>query len=820
LFTGTKYAAKPHYPDMFMNKKHALIAACLLLMVNALHTQILPDSILSQYNREIPQEKLYIHFDNSLYTPGQTVWYKVYLQSTNGPLHVSSNVYVDWFDDNGNIISKSSAPVLRSTSWGNFDIPAGYTGNTLHAIAYTQWMLNFDSSLIYHKKLQVAHFESKNSNTVTLPATASIKFFAEGGDLVAGLASVLAFRVLNADGTPGWAQGSVMNGSGQTVTSFATIHNGMGKLLFTAQPGERYTAEWKDASGNTYHTQLPAAKTSGISFTVKEGSLDRAFHIEWTKDIPQRTQTFTILAHSNQKVVFRARAALAGKQGINGYFPLNRFPSGVVTLTVMDEAQRPVAERIVFVNNEEYRLNTEIRFDTIGLGKRQKNSFEITIPDSLTASLSLAITDGDIITDTTNNIISSLLLSSEIRGYVHNPAYYFTSDEDSVKQQLDLVMLTNGWRRFAWERTPEQVQAGLKYAKEKEFFALVGDIKQSNGRSTPLEKANSVNLIFRAKDSSSFFSQVPLDRDKRFAYRNLLLFDTVQVFYTVNDVDLKGRTTVKVNTNFFPLNSADRPSLRSVSYTLRPEKPVLLSSAYKSSSFGKMTLADVTVTSYKKPKTRIDELNDEYTSGMFKQGDAIQLDLTDNKQIVASTNIFTYLQSKVPGLRVSYNDNQVDLLWRGINSFAGPSRVAVLLNEMMIDPVQLLNMSMLDIAYIKVFRPPFLGVPLGNGGAGAIAIYTRKGNDSPVDFTGIDKFSVTGYTAIKEFYSPNYSEQNRNNLRDVRQTLFWKPDILSDAIRNRHTIVFYNNDISTSLRVVLEGMTEDGKLVHITQTLR
>src|SRR6202008_1533246 len=109
--------------------------------------------------------------------------------------------------------------------------------------------------------------------------------------------------------------------------------------------------------------------------------------------------------------------------------------------------------------------------------KREKNVYEINIPDSVSANLSLAITAGDLASDSSDNIITALLLSSELKGHVHNPAYYFSSDEDSVKQQLDLVMLTNGWRRFKWEEAVSRKLPSMKYPKDDLFLSLNGTLK-------------------------------------------------------------------------------------------------------------------------------------------------------------------------------------------------------------------------------------------------------------------------------------------------------------------------------------------------------
>ncbi len=123
------------------------------------------------------------------------------------------------------------------------------------------------------------------------------------------------------------------------------------------------------------------------------------------------------------------------------------------------------------------------------------------------------------------------------------------------------------------------------------------------------------------------------------------------------------------------------------------------------------------------------------------------------------------------------------------------------------------------MAYIKVLRPPFIGSV--NGGSGAIAIYTRRGDDrKSAPGKGLSSNTVTGYTAIREFYSPNYSSINpEDDKQDVRTTVYWNPQVITTPANNKVILTFYNNDICRAFRVVIEGMTKDGRLAHLEQIM-
>jgi hypothetical protein len=141
------------------------------------------------------------------------------------------------------------------------------------------------------------------------------------------------------------------------------------------------------------------------------------------------------------------------------------------------------------------------------------------------------------------------------------------------------------------------------------------------------------------------------------------------------------------------------------------------------------------------------------------------------------------------------------------------------LDEMPVDVGFLNGLPVGDIAYVKVLRPPFYGAA-GGGSGGAIAIYTRKGDDLKSKPGGLTTNSIAGYTPIKEFYSPNYSTFNKQNeLRDVRTTLYWNPGVNTTSTHNAVKFTFYNNDVTQAFRVVIEGMSKEGLLTHYEQIL-
>jgi hypothetical protein len=204
-------------------------------------------------------------------------------------------------------------------------------------------------------------------------------------------------------------------------------------------------------------------------------------------------------------------------------------------------------------------------------------------------------------------------------------------------------------------------------------------------------------------------------------------------------------------------------------------------------------------------------MDEKYATGLFT-GDGLQFDLVNDPFAVGATSIFNYLQGKVAGLQINTSSNPPTLQWRG----GSPQ---LYLDEVATDADFISSVNVNDVAYVKVFRPPFIGG--FNGANGAIAIYTRRGNDvKPTPGKGLKNNKVFGYTLIREFYSPNYgSFTQRNDERDVRTTLYWNPAVITTPQKHEAVLTFYNNDVSHAFRVVIEGMTRDGRLAHIEQIM-
>ena len=771
------------------------------------------DSTIAKYADNFGQERMYLHYDKSSYAPGETIWFKAYMMKAIFPSDESKTVYVDWTDDKGNLLLHCLSPVQDAISFGQFDVPANYSGKYVHVKAYTKWMLNFDSAFLYNKDIRII---SKNTNTTASSNTVipELAFFPEGGDAVTGVINKIAFKANDQWGRPLKIKGIIQNDKNVTVDSIRVIHDGMGFFyLNNPHPGETFRAKWKDEKGAEHISPLPAIKSSGVSLQVGVNGDKRSFLINTSPGSKGGLSTLHLLGTMYQQTVFKVTKEL--KEGmIQGIIPTIDLPSGILTITVFDDKWNPLAERITYINNEEYLFHPEMTVQHWGLNKRAKNEIEIAVPDSVSANLSVSVTDTGIDVDSSDNIISHLLLTGELKGKVNNPAHYFLNNSDSISRQLDLVMLTHGWRRFNWQQVVKGNFPKIIYPKDTSYLSISGKIYGA----TPaqLRGAGSIVLLVSQGKQQNQVIPVPINPDGTFNDPSLILFDTAKVYYQIpkskglGDVSvqfMQNRLPPLVNNlkaNGFYYNHLSDTTGNSWHFKLAD------ATAQELKLFNGKVLETVTIKA--RTKSPVQLMDEKYTSGMFSGGDAIQFDLLNDPTAASSYNIFNYLQGKVAGLQINTTSTPPSLQWRG-------STPLIYLDEMPADADMISNISVSDVAYVKVLRPPFMG---GSGGSGgAIAIYTRRGNDRKVEpGKGLANNMVSGYNTIRQFYSPNYQTlSEENEKKDFRTTLYWNPEVVTTPGHNKVVLSFYNNDISGSFRVVIEGMTKDGRLAHVEQVM-
>lgn len=793
-----------------MNWTRFSLLMVMLFAAGSLRAQTI-DSLLSKLETAYPQEKLYLHYDKNAYNPGETIFFKCYLMASNVLSNISKNVYAELIDSKGKVLDRRITPVIMAGSASALDIPADYADSVVYVRAYTQWMLNFDESFLYTRAIGVI----TRNTAAKKPASPvyTLGFFPEGGDLVEGIESNMAFKAYDQRGLPFNVEGQVQDAKGAKVADFKSIHDGMGSFRLLS-PVSGLVAVWKDPAGKPQKTKLPETTRNNVSLEVAQSAAGLLFAVRRRADASDNLQSLTLVAQQQQQILYQAKLNLAKTEGVKATIPGEDLPTGIVQLTVFDNQNKPLAERIVFVNHQDYYFITDLNTPVKSTDKRGKNVIQVDVPDTIICNLSLSITDAGLNPPQTveDDIYSNIFLTSDLRGYIHNPAWYFSSEADSVTKALDLVMLTNGWRRFKWEDVLAQRWPKITYRPDN-YITILGNISGLN-RSELNQKE--VTAIMETKSQGQDVFTFPVGQDGKFELSGMLFYDTARLYYQFNNDKSKLLTTkaifdMKPGFLLKPMPFKADSSLafhlpRFPGDIIAKNNSIALKNLESIDEKNKVkTLEGVTVVA--RTKSKKETMDAEYTSGLFRGGDGYTFVLDDDPLARGALTVLQYLQGKVAGLQISGAGAQMSMSWRG-------GTPLLYYNEMPSDISMIQGMNMNDIAMIKVFRPPFMG---GSGGAGgAIAVYAKKGTaNKPDNVQGLNAYKIAGYQAVKQFFSPDYEKYDEANTQpDLRTTLYWNPAIYTDKNNRRIFFTFYNNDVAKKIRVIIEGLNAEGKLTR------
>lgn len=782
-----------------------------LLACSDLRAQEKIDSLLFTLEDQFPLEKVHLHLDRDYYSPGETIWFKGYVLADRQTGAFSRTFYIDLIGEDGQVLANKALPMIESAAASGFDIPAKYAARKIYLRAYTRWMQQIDANSIPLRTVVVNPLKPSTSEKPN--PTPELFFYPEGGDWVGGLATTVAFRASFSNGEPANIKGSIVDSKGKKLSDFQTVHFGMGTFSATPEAGESYKAVWKDGTGKTKETPLPAVKTDGLILQVnlKENELKYTLR-------RSNTATLTnlyVVAQAKHQMQYIARINLTNKQEVTAPINTDSIPDGVLQITVFDANRQPVAERLVFINHNNHYFITDFTLAEKSFEKRARNVLLVAVSDTFRSNLSVSVTDLALNqpASSTPSIFSDLLLASDVRGHIYRPDYYFTSTSDSLEFHTDLVMRTTGWRRFSWSKL---LTDGLPAIKQlpQQYIQLNGKIVGLNA--TQLA-GRSVNLMLNTGAKANSLLTLPVSKEGTFEIPELYFFDTAKVYYQINndkDRRLTSQASFQLSADLVRANELPKPDLSSSNFNSIPDttslkKQAQLSALHLNNVSKLKELEVVTVKSTAKSATR--KLEDQFVSGLFSGGDGQVFNLVDDLLAQGAFNILTYLQGKVAGLQINTSGTG-SATWRG-------TPTSFFLNETPVDLAQLQSINIQDVALIKVFRPPFIGAA-GGGGGGAVAVYTKRGDITPAGFKGLDNATIQGYSSIREFKGPDYPANDKSAIPDYRPTLLWSPFVLTDKQTRKIYLPFYNNDQGKAFRVVIEGINEQGKLTREEKIIR
>ena len=770
---------------------------------------------LIDYYKKYPQEKIFIHTSQSVYTGGQTVWYALYATAYGKPSALSKIVYVQLLNSAGKLITQNKLPLKNGFSNGHIDLPDSIKTGWYQLKGFTSWMMNFGEDGYFHQNIYIQNTADAIQNTEQSTAVAKyhVEFYPEGGDIIDGQVCNVAFRAVDDSGSPVNIDGQVIDNDRQTVAPIVTTHDGMG-LFRLDVTSDNYTALINFPDKTVQKIALPPVKKEGIAILVNANSLtDIRLKIAYTGATEKYKNVLLVAFQNNGNVI---AYPLDLKKGINQFdMKKSLFSTGILRLTIFDNNNIPLAERLVFIDNHD-NLNLQLKADTLAPSPRAKQVFNLLLSggtDKFTGgNLSVSVTDADAFEkDSADNICSSLLLSSELRGAINDPGWYFANADNM--QLLDLVMLTNGWRHFKWDEILNSPPVKLQYPVERSQF-IAGRIENYQ---KPLagKPQDVIKLIIINQDSSKYIGYVTPDSTGSFILKDYNHSGVSKLFMETTDTKnrVKKLQIKLLNTLNDSLKDIPAISLTINEATGVPVTDYLLSKGVmeKQSQFqtSGIVLSTVHIKSQKVNPT--DKVIAEHVDPLYKSITEYTLDLVNNP--APDVSLIEYIQGRFPGLQVIITTSDtVKFVYRSTSTITGNPQPYIYLNEKLTEFEDVEYINLHNVALIRFMPPPVGFAPYNGGSVGALMIYTKKGADEIATMESREKFdqyTFNGYSITREFSSPDYSIKKSNTAPDARTTLYWNPHLSIDNTGNVQ-FHFYNSDNAKKFRVVIQGIDADG----------
>ncbi|RYE57506.1 MAG: hypothetical protein EOP48_05660, partial [Sphingobacteriales bacterium] len=412
---------------------------------------------LKKYTESYPQEKVHIQTDKPYYAVGEDIWFKAYVVTAekNEPSLLSSVLYLDLVNEEDRMVKTHTVSIENGSGNGNISLLDTIPSGTYRLRAYTNYMRNYDADFFFEKTITIGNVLDKpNVPENARKLTVNAQFFPEGGNLVNGIRSRVGIKVIKNDGLGMDLSGYVINKKKEKVALFSTEYAGMGAFALTPENGDEYTAVITLPDGSEKSVKLPEAIQEGYTLGVNNIAGNLKVQINCSPAMTNGKEMY-LLAQVNGKV-FSSLRFNASKPVFIASIPSKNFPTGIVQFTLLNAERSAVAERIAFVNHND-ALNININNSVPGRTK-QKAILDISVKDAegtpIDGNFSISVTDMSKVSFTEDediSILSNLLLTSDIKGFIERPNYYFNNIDEKKIRHLDNLLLTQGWRRFSWK---------------------------------------------------------------------------------------------------------------------------------------------------------------------------------------------------------------------------------------------------------------------------------------------------------------------------------------------------------------------------------
>ncbi len=792
-----------------------------LKQIPATHEEIVQK--LKAYTQNFPQEKLYLQLDKPYYSNNEDLWVKAYLVDAFNPSlpPVSNVIDVELINEKQEVVAQRKIKLENQGGAGHIFLPDTLKPGKYALQAYTNWSRNFDESFLFTKTFEILDTYNEESGSISTIESSEIDvaFFPEGGELIYGVPTIIGFKALDHRGLGIEIEGQVLNQDGYVATSIKTLAKGMGRFILTPQHNQSYTSSFI-YQGETHTFNLPEIKKTGYAIKATHSyESEKVILGVYAKGVS--LEGGFLLGHQNGQEFLRI---FTGSKGLSANINKADFPAGICQLTFFDGDGIPRSERIVTVNLPTVK-------ETIKLGgietysKREKVDLKLgQVSDSNQQwdyqNLSISITPRDqiLIHPLQQNIRNFLQLSSDLKGHIEDPEFYFGGTKGSY-ELLENLMLTQGWRRFKWEEVLSEDDQLFDFLPERSL-TFQGQISNNSSGRNPVRGKVQLSIM----DEAFSFLESETNEKGQFLFDGIEFYDSTQLLFEGKRII--GRNGKEKDNVFVQISPKVPLPFREIDFSDQSYNKERIASFLKQR--GKInqidqafTLDDDLIILDEVQIEAVDEValqKDFKEYGMLYKQPSNRLVLDSIPGTLTGISIFDYLQGRIPGIRIlGPYPNQTIAIRTTSNLRGNLAPPLFLVDGVPVDAGVISSMSPSDVVFIDILRGPKTTIYGPQAFGGVLAVYTKNGagaNLKPyVPPKNTLKIIHPGFSVAKEFYTPNYDVVDYSAAKpDYRSTLYWNPNILIQ--QDTVSLAFYTSDQEGVFDIIIEGITSSGDPVY------
>ena len=813
------------------------------------------------FNKVVPQEKVYLHFDNMGYFENETLWFKAYVTRTDTghPSDLSKVLYVELLNPTGDVLQTLKYPIdSLGQSHGEMKLDTILGSGLYEVRAYTRYMTNWGTNAVfsrvipifktpktegdysdltiatipYHNRLPnrrdpldslYVRAAGEGVYTDDLMKTISVKFYPEGGDLIAGKKCRVAMLAVDDNGHPHEGEGFVMNERGDVLASVQTDTLGRGVFELVPDTG-KLTFQMRNLKKSTrrsvqYFT-LPEAKREGCTLSVDAVSEQMLASLQCSDKMCGNQLGYVLMHNGN---IYRCDTLTAAPI-IEIELDRQAMPEGVNQMTVFDSRGAIMAERLFFICPKPDKSDS-IRVTAITQRLKPCGKVELELQTKPNANLSFSAMDAKTMTNgKQGNMKTWMLLSSEVRGYIHNVDYYFEADDEAHRRNADLLMLTQGWRRYDWRLMSERYTFRKAQPIEDQFY-LNGQLKVYR-KHNPVSNVRMYVSLYNEKGQSLIGNAVT-DAEGNYAFKMPFLDGEWKMcIYTTRDIKKKDKAKEKRKTYYVGIDRQFSPNPRYLTPSETTILHPLAPNAFVKKPFEELeeedefipitekdyVLQNVTVKAKRKYFTndnwrfKNEEYGKQYAS-LYYNADRELDKILDRGE--PAPYIHDFILQKLKDRLGKYN-----YIPRDTKAFTSERIFYVIDNNdrSVSSPVYLDEVKSIYIVFNEMISPTienawtFIDTPKLN-----IIVYLYCHHlFSSESNKGLRRTYFQGFNQASTFKTEDYSVIPP--MADFRRTIWWQPDITIDA-EGKAKVEFFNNSTCEEMYISVEGMTQDGKVL-------